>query len=292
MAQSPAHRFGQIIGEIVESAVEPLLEIFARDHHLFLDKKGPRPARTGLKVAWRDSSGNTHDLDFVLERGGSPDKIGHPVAFVETAWRRYTKHSRNKAQEIQGAIMPLIETHKSHAPFYGVVLAGVFTQGALDQLRSLGFAVVYFPYESIQRAFDAVEIDATFDESTSDRDIGRKVRTWEKLKPKDRARVARKLVRENQSDIDGFMDRLAIVVKRRIERVTITVLSGREFEMGSVHEAIEFLAHSPRQAISVPRKTKRYEIQIRFANGDRIEAEFSDEAAAIEFLSNYRSMDK
>ena len=87
---------------------------------------------------------NSHDLDFVLERGGTPDKIGMPVAFIETAWRRYTKHSRNKAQEIQGALEPLAETYRHLAPFKGAVLAGVFTEGALTQLRSLGFTVLYF----------------------------------------------------------------------------------------------------------------------------------------------------
>lgn len=138
MAESPAHRFGQIIGEVLEAAIEPLLVKFARAHRLYLDKKGARPARPGNKMTWTDRSGNKHDLDFVLERGGTAQRIGVPVAFIETAWRRYTKHSRNKAQELQGAIQPLAETHRASAPFIGVVLAGVFTEGALAQLRSLG----------------------------------------------------------------------------------------------------------------------------------------------------------
>src|SRR3972149_1431769 len=103
MAESPAHKFGQIIGDILEAAVEPLLRGFAEEH----------------------------GLDYVLERDGSNGKMGKPVAFIETAWRRYTKHSRNKAQEIQGALMPLLETHKDDAPFLGAILAGVFTDGAL-----------------------------------------------------------------------------------------------------------------------------------------------------------------
>ena len=102
---------GHQCGEVLEAAVEPLLRRFAKEHNLYLDKKGPRPARSGKKVSWTDVRGNTHDLDYVLERNGSDAKIGKPVAFIETAWRRYTKHSRNKAQEIQGALMPLLETH-------------------------------------------------------------------------------------------------------------------------------------------------------------------------------------
>src|SRR4051812_33111649 len=105
MAQSPAHRFGQIIGDVLEAAVEPLLADFAKKHGLYLDKRGERSCRPGVKCTWIDLNKNSHDLDFVLERGGTADKRGIPAAFIETAWRSYTKHSRAKAQEIQGAVM-------------------------------------------------------------------------------------------------------------------------------------------------------------------------------------------
>lgn len=169
MAESPTHKFGQIIGDLLEEAIEPHLRKFADDHGLYLDKKGSRPARKGKKVTWIDAFGNAHDLDFVLERGGSAGKIGIPVAFIETAWRRYTKHSRNKAQEIQGAIQPLVIANQDAAPFIGVVLAGDFTEGSLNQLTSLGFKVLYFPYEDVVEAFARVGIDANFDEDTTDR---------------------------------------------------------------------------------------------------------------------------
>ena len=68
----------------------PILQEFAQQYRLYLDKKGPRAARKGSKVSWRDLNGNTHDLDFVLERNASVTIKGTPVAFIETAWRRYT----------------------------------------------------------------------------------------------------------------------------------------------------------------------------------------------------------
>jgi hypothetical protein len=71
MAQSPAHKFGQLIGDILEAALVPQLEAFARQHALYLDRNGPRACRPGRKVTWLDRNGNAHDLDFVLERGGS-----------------------------------------------------------------------------------------------------------------------------------------------------------------------------------------------------------------------------
>ncbi|MEQ1746263.1 MAG: hypothetical protein ABMA02_12620 [Saprospiraceae bacterium] len=184
MAKSNAHKFGQIIGDLLELALLPSLEKFAKKHRLYLDKQGVRKARKGKKVSWKDISGNSHDLDFVLERHGSEEKIGTPVAFIETAWRRYTKHSRNKAQEIQSAILPLIKTHEGASPFAGVVLAGEFTAGALNQLRSLGFTVLFFPYSTIIRAFQEFGIDAKYDESTEEADFAEKIKSVEHLTDK------------------------------------------------------------------------------------------------------------
>lgn len=78
MAESLAHKFGQIIGNVLEAAIEPALREFAVEHGLYLDKKGHRPARAGKKVTWTDRYGNAHDLDYVLERDGTDNHIGKP----------------------------------------------------------------------------------------------------------------------------------------------------------------------------------------------------------------------
>ena len=81
MAISPAHRFGQEIGLLLEEIIKPLLAEFTHRHDLYLDAKGPRgAARPGNKVTWTDKYGNTHDLDFVIERDGTADQRGRPLA--------------------------------------------------------------------------------------------------------------------------------------------------------------------------------------------------------------------
>ena len=63
MATSPPHRFGQIIGDLLEEIIAPQLEEFCSTRGLYLDKKGERgAARGGKKVSWVDKFGNTHDL--------------------------------------------------------------------------------------------------------------------------------------------------------------------------------------------------------------------------------------
>ncbi len=198
MAKSPSHKFGQIIGEILESTMTKYFQEFADTHDLYLDTHGERKARKGKKVSWIDNFENKHDLDFVLERNGSENVIGTPVAFIESAWRRYTKHSRNKAQEIQGAILPLSLTHNFSAPFLGVVLAGVFTEGALTQLKSRGFKILYFKYHTIIEAFSAFGLDAKFDENTPTKDFWDKISEWEAFKNKEQ--VIDKLIEMYPSD--------------------------------------------------------------------------------------------
>lgn len=147
MAKAPGHKFGQVLGNLLEEVVlyeilKPRLQEFARAKNYYLDWQKDRPAREGKKVTWGDKYGNKHDLDFVIEAGGTDTEIGKPIAFIEAAWRRYTKHSKNKAQEIQGALLPIIELHHLSAPFFGVVLAGEFTEPAIEQLKNNRFAVI------------------------------------------------------------------------------------------------------------------------------------------------------
>jgi len=286
MAESLAHTFGQIIGNVLEDAIEPQLREFAVEHGLFLDKKGTRKARAGKNVTWTDLYGNAHDLDFVLERGGTDEVIGAPVAFIETAWRRYTKHSRNKAQEIQGAIQVLALTHKYSCPFTGAILAGVFTDGALTQLKSLGFHILFFPYNFIVEAFQAVGVDASFDEDTPEKEFRKKISRWNALSKKRRRSVAEHIVRKHQQDIADFFDALDKTVTRRIDKIIVIPLHGREAEYSSVTEAIAFL--SSYEAAFVERRVFKYEIHIQYNNGDRITAEFTDKTAALEFLKKYK----
>ena len=286
MAKSPSHKFGQIIGETLELTVVSLLHNFAAEHRLFLDKKGTRKARTGKKVSWRDMYGNTHDLDYVFERNGTEEKIGTPVAFIETAWRRYTKHSRNKAQEIQGAIVPLAMTHKNAVPFLGAILAGVFTRGAITQLCSLGFTVLYFTYEDVIKAFKTVVIDAFFDESTSDSEFAIKVARWQKLSESKRKLIYKTLVEIKSKEVKMFVKCLETTITRKITLVRIIPLHGKLFELKSIKKAIDFINDYDER--SVVTSVIRYEAEVRYSNGDSVNGKFEDKSNAVNFLNTYQ----
>ena len=284
MAESPAHRFGQLIGALLESVVHPQLEDFCKNQGLYLDhQKRDRPARSGKKVSWIDQYGNAHDLDFVIEREGTDHQIGRPVAFIETAWRRYTKHSRNKAQEIQGAILPLAEKYRWNNPFLGTVLAGVFTEGSLEQLRSLGFQVLYFPYESLVAAFQREEIDIAFDESTPDNVFKETTNRIEKLPPEQVARIRMHLVSANEAAIDSFFLALTRRLSRYVTRVVVIPLYGRVNEFVTIEDALRFL--DGYMIYEGSGEFRKYEIRVEFSNGDKVDAFIEAKDRVKEFLN-------
>ena len=285
MAKAPGHKFGQVIGNLLEEASGIILQRFAQRHRLYLDTKGDRPARKGKKVVWTDMYGNEHDLDYVLERGGTPEKIGTPLAFIEIAWRRYTRHSKNKAQEIQGAIRPLIETFHEYAPAAGVFLAGDFTAGAINQLKSLSFSVLYFPMETIVKAFAGVGVDAKFDEDTSDEELKNRVEKIEDLSKAKRNTVVNKLISLNQEQVDSFLSTLERQVTRHVDWVRILPLYGNSVEYASVEEAISFVQDYHEAEQNVP--LVKYEIEVRYSNGDRVSGQFHEKQDAMKFLKRF-----
>jgi hypothetical protein len=286
MAESPAHRLGQIIGETLEAAIYKPLREFAEDFGLYLDFKHPRTARGGKsKVGWKDSRGNAHDLDYVLEEGGSEQTLGRPRAFIETAWRRYTKHSRNKAQEIQGAIAPLAETYHDCHPFLGAVLAGVFTEGSLAQFRSHKFNLVYCPYETVLKAFASEGVDVSTDESTSDAEMQRKVDAFGRLTAAQRERIADEIRWLHGDQFAEFFSKLRTCLQRRIEQVFLLTLSGLSRQLGSIEEAVRFVEEHDEAAPAS--EFVRYELNVRYTNGDEVRGTFREKSKTIGFLRSF-----
>lgn len=286
MAEALGHKFGNQMGAFFESAFYPLVQEFAAKHDLYLDRKGSRPVRKkAKKVKWIDTYGVSHDLDFVLERGGTAQSIGEPVAFIETAWRRYVKHSRNKVQEIQGALLPIKQRHRYSAPFLGAFLAGDYTDGALDALRRCGFQIVFFPYANVVRAFATVKVDVSSEEDTPDVEFKAKIEQLQSLSNSQRQKVWKKLASAHAREIVTFMEALERAVTRRITVVTIIPLHGKAVECPSIDDAITFIQGYVEHQSGGP--LVRYEVRIRYTNGDNIDGQFRSKLDAIDFLRVY-----
>lgn len=286
MALSPAHQFGQFLGNLVEELFAPRLEAFCHDNGLYLDSQGERPVRKGRKVSWLDRYDNSHDLDYVIERGGSATTLGRPLAFVEVAWRSYTKHSKNKAQEIQGAVLPIVERYSLDQPFLGAILAGKFTTPSLNQLRSLNFHVIHVSYDSVVDAFERAGVDVRFDEKTDEAWFARTSRQIAESQTVLRDVLAW-LSEEYEAELEAFFDKLRGRLARTVERVLIAPLYGEEARFGSITEAVAFIdGHSSGRG-SGP--LRGFDAVVRYSNGDHIDGRFSTPEDALKFLRYFAS---
>ncbi len=283
MAKAPGHQFGQLIGRLVEEIVHATLKDFAQKYGYFLDQQGARgKARKGNKVTWLDKYDCEHDLDFVIEKHGSADEKGRPLAFIETAWRRYTKHSKNKAQEIQGAILPTAEKYWRDAPFLGVVLVGIFTGKAISQMEKAGFRVLYVHRSAITGAFERAGIIIDFDETTPDRDFRNAVKALNALSSADLEKFKRDLRDIMKADFEVFIAKLEAALARQINKIVVIPLFGSASEFSKVADAIKFLATNMPDSPKGP--LLRIDILVCYNNGSRIDASFQNREESRAFL--------
>jgi len=166
----------------------------------------------------------------------------------------------------------------------GVVLAGVFTPGALIQLKSLGFGVLYLPYDTVLKAFRKYGMNANFDEKTTEQEFRKKIDSWDKLQNKED--VAKELLRRNKKEAQVFFHTLTESVSRYVELIMILPLHGHEAIAKSITEAIAFLEKYQENSRELP--IVKYEIIIKYNTGDKIEATFKDRKSTIKFLETYR----
>lgn len=281
MAASPSHILGEMIGNFFEDVMKSPIRDLCNKYNVYFDTIGPRTARSTKKITWDDINGSKHDLDYVIERNGTEDKIGDPIAFIELAWRRYTKHSKNKVQEIAGAVLPITEEYHEFAPFKGAILSGVFTEPSLKQLENQGFHVLYIPFDKVVASFKKFGVDIFFDEDTTEEDLAKIVDAWENCKKLDEIR--NDFIASNKDIIDKFNNALETSIKRQINYVFVLPLHGKEVRFIGTPQAIDFL--SKYNKLPNDATIDRYIVGIAFNDGSQINCMFKDKQMAVDFLT-------
>ncbi|MDM0483978.1 hypothetical protein QTG92_11365 [Clostridium perfringens] len=286
MAKSSSHKFGQMIGDMLEYLMRVELEPIAKEYNMYLDYKHIRKARNGKKeVIWTDDEGNKHKLDIVIEAEGDDEKKGYPKAFIELAWRRYKKHSKNKAQEIAGAILPIVRANNKYSPFYGVILAGEFTKPSLEQLKSQGFKVLYFDIDTIIKAFAVNNMNIEWKEDTEEENFDEYIKLLSSWKEEEIDNFLNFLLEKYKEDILEFKTSLKECFSRTIKKIRVFTLHGISIELESVEEAIQYVSNYDEKSLGCGNLVK-YEIYVKYNNGDTIEVEFKEKRNVIGFLQN------
>lgn len=285
MAVSPSHQLGEAIGSFFESAIIQYLAPVVSAKSYYLDYRHPRPARNNKKeVVGIDFHGNKHKLDIVVEENGSEIAFGTPRAFIEVAWRRYVKHSKNKVQEIAGAILPLVETHAKNRPFYAAILAGEFTDNALIQLKSQGFFVLYFTYEEICNLFKTVGLSIYWEENTSELKLQELADAFHALNSNDINRLLQNFFAMYKDRLERLANALCEALDAQIKEVLITPVHGVTRMLPTIGDAIDFIMDYNEMCVA---PVLRYEIVIRYSNGEEFAMKCTNKTNALQFLNLY-----
>lgn len=285
MAKSEAHTLGEFIGTFFEDVMKKPIMEFANRNNLYFDTYGKRPARPSKKLTWEDINGSKHDLDFVLEKGGTDEVIGVPVAFIELAWRRYTKHSKNKAQEIAGAINPIFQKYRCVKPFKGAILCGHFTDNSLEQMKNDNFSVLYIPFNKLVAAFAKHGFDIDFDEDTKEADFRKKNVALAKHTNQPKLQLVRdELLSSCAVEINNFLHELESSYNRKIKSICILPLHGVRMEVTDKNSAIAFI--NGYNTLPDNHQLEYIEIIVTYNNGSDIQCHFKEKEEVIDFLTN------
>lgn len=281
---SPGHKLGQMIGNFFEELFAEDLVGFCGQHGFYCDRRGLRPKVRGTsrKVTWIDKYGNKHDLDYMVEKNGSHEQRGVPVAFIELAWRRYTKHSRNKTGELEGSLLHLRDSYPT-CRFLGAILAGEYTDGGKNQLTSHGITVLHVPFEVLAACFRTRNVELDYPEDAPAEHKRSVIQRWEALSERGTNAVKRRLRQVIAKDYSEFKKVLEKALLRNIESVRVLPLYGSELVFSSVLEATRALT-SFEEARQGESPLVKFEVQLRFSDGDRVEGAFRDKQDALNFL--------
>lgn len=242
---SSGHKLGQLIGDWFEEDIAaPLLQSVANNLNLYLDHRFRERTCRGNKIIWQDLDGNDVDYDFVLELGGSDNKKGIPVAFFETFWRRGARHSKDKARDDSGKLMPMRDTYPT-ARVLGIISAGDFTRPAQELVHSRRIDLFYIPKEQICNAWESAGIIMDYDDRAAEsikNEITEKV--VQSLEA-SRRHICNNLYSSVGSAVfNSYIKRIIAGVSALPIQYNITrVLVGETFSFVKYHDVIEYISY-------------------------------------------------
>jgi hypothetical protein len=279
---SAGHALGQLIGDWWERYIcLPQLEIIAKDLQLYLDSRFKTRECRGEKLQWADVTGQTVDYDFVLELGGSAQSGGIPVGFIEVFWRRGSRHSRDKARDDSGKLLPMRQTYPT-ARFLGIMAAGDFSRPAIDFLNDRFINLLFIPKEKIVGAFAAQGLTIDYPDRTPESDKRLLADNFRRdFTEQKKTIVAQTLIKDyGQSNFSAYLSKINSFLSASPQEIKIyESLVSPPMIFHSVHEATLFIE---KPFFSHENNRKVYQYEILFSDGSH----FSDEVDSHEELKN------
>jgi hypothetical protein len=269
---SAGHKLGQLVGDWFEEYyVLPLLTQAAQELRLFLDNRFIERSARGDRILWKDIDGNEADYDFVLELGGTNNETGIPVGFVESFWRRGARHSKDKARDDSGKLMPMRDTYPT-ARFLGIVAAGAFTQPASELVRNRGIDLFLVPKSKVVAAFQMNGLEMDYPDRASEAEKQRIASAFEQdfREEKKRAVTASLINLQGVVAVRSYVDRVRARLSALPQEIRFVLRQDSSpYVFDTVVEASEFL-QKPFFQMDSP--VESYLYQVTYSDGSEYEA--------------------
>lgn len=121
-----------------------------------------------------------------------------------------------------------------------------------------------------------------FDETTPDEDFKACVEKIESLSQEEYEVLKGYLAAQKEDLFRTFLDELAGVLDRMIERLIVIPLFGDEYEFTSITDALKFIGSFTEGENGG--EFRKYEVIVKFSNGDKIDASFNTKRETEKFL--------
>jgi hypothetical protein len=270
---SAGHGLGQLIGDWWEESVAlPLLEDVAKRLHLYLDSRFKRRTCRSDKILWRDADGNDVDYDFVLELNGSAEKVGVPVGFVETFWRRGARHSKDKARDDSGKLLPMRNTYPT-ARFLGILALGDFTAPAREYVGNRLINLFYVPKDKAIEAFQKHGIDIDYADDLAEPEKLKLLQKFQAAFTAESKGAVAQTLKEivGVSAFKSYQDNVSAALSALPQQISIGQSShSKSLIFSSVKEATRFL-EKPEFGNEIDSVTYKY--QVEYSDGTDFERE-------------------
>ncbi|MCI5168710.1 MAG: hypothetical protein D3903_22095 [Candidatus Electrothrix sp. GM3_4] len=219
-----------------------------------------------------------------MELVGSEEKVGIPVAFIECFWRRGARHSKDKARDDSGKLMPMRETYPT-AIFLGIVAAGDFTRPARALVRSRKIDLFYVPKEKIVTAFAECGLIMDYPDRLAESEKADLVETFTSFFTVDKKREVQETLRRllGRATIMSYVDRVKATLSALPQEIRLVLRQDSMpvcFE--SVASATVFL-QAPKFEMTSPLESYLY--QVTYSDG----SEFEQSVSSLEELRTLHS---
>jgi hypothetical protein len=115
-----------------------------------------------------------------------------------------------------------------------------------------------------------------------------KVAACAKLSDAKWSKIISRLRQLHHVELDAFLIQLASCLTRAIQTVFVLALHGQTYEATTLDDAIQFIRnYDEKSSVTLFR---RYELNIRYSNGDEVRATFLSRLETIGFLEGLRAM--